>query len=237
MSAPSGAMTGSSSASRPASSKAGAADDKDAEATTTVAVRQPSGAADVAKTSSSGQQPGAADVAVPINNYAFFAKYTYSNECALLAYNFHEIVIKVGIFDHLAYRHDHRLISVTLVYIFYKYQIHHCDMALDLAMTLIYLEDLKASNRFDFENNDALNVICYFAFLAHVFNADRTIRLHDWYKEIGWRSFKSCRQLNGFVFFLFAKVRKFRLKAPEVRVKRYIQRLCSVPHHIRDGAA
>merc|ERR550537_1376647 len=102
-------------------------------------------------------------------------------------------------------------------------------------MALCYLEDLKASKRLDFENNDALNVICYFAFLAHVFNADRTIRLQDWYKEIGWRSFRSCRQLNAFVFFLFADIRKYRLKVPEMRVKRYIQKLCSVPSQIKEG--
>lgn len=179
--------------------------------------------------------PGAADIPVPMPNYAFFAKYTYSNECALLAYNFHEIMNKQGVFECFSYKHDHRLVSVTLAYVFYKYQIHHCDMALDLAMTLCYLEDLKASKRLDFENNDALNVICYFAFLAHVFNADRTIRLQDWYKEIGWRTFRSCRDLNTFVFFLFSNIRKFRLKVPEARVKRYIQKLCNVPTQIRDA--
>ena len=138
---------------------------------------------------------------------ALVARYTYSNECALLAYNFHELVSKLGIFEIFAYRplqlltsepwllspcrHDHRLISVTLAYILYRYQaamahvlmttslcglnavrhrcfqslrlkmveakhpsycrctvssrqtlqqVHHCDMALDLALTLVYLE-------------------------------------------------------------------------------------------------
>ena len=64
---------------------------------------------------------------VPMSNYAFFVKcagfarastpvwrsrrrvavlvrYTYSNECALLAYNFHELVSKLGIFEIFAYR-------------------------------------------------------------------------------------------------------------------------------------
>ena len=58
-----------------------------------------------------------------MSNYAFFVKYTYSNECALLAYNFHELVSKLQIFDIFAYRHDHRLISVTLAYILYRYQV------------------------------------------------------------------------------------------------------------------
>ena len=50
---------------------------------------------------------------------------------------------------------DHRLVSVTLAYLFFKYQIHHCDMALDLALTLTYLEDLSASELLEFGDNDA----------------------------------------------------------------------------------
>jgi len=172
---------------------------------------------------------------MPMNNYAFFVKYTYSNECALLAYNFHELVTNLGIFEQFAYRHDHRLISVTLAYIFYRYQVHHCDMALDLAVTLVYLEDARMPGQAELhkDSRDAFNLICYLAFLAHAFNADRTIRLADWYKEIGWRSFKNCRQLNGYVFFLFSQVRRFRLRVSETRVKRYIQKLCSVPSQIQ----
>lgn len=166
-----------------------------------------------------------------MSNYAFFVKYTYSNECALLAYNFHELVTNLGIFDQFAYRHDHRLISVTLAYMFYRYQVHHCDIALDLAVTLVYLEDVRMPGQpeLDEHRRDAFNLICYLAFLAHTFNADRTIRLSDWYKEIGWRSFRNCQQLNGYVFFLFSQVRRFRLRVSETRVKRYIQKLCSVP--------
>jgi len=179
--------------------------------------------------------PGSRDVPVPMSNYAFFVKYTYSNECALLAYNFHELVTKLGVFEIFSYRHDHRLISVTLAYIFYRYQVHHCDMALDLAVTLVYLEDVKASGQQELqEHKDAFNLICYLAFLAHAFNADRTIRLSDWYKEIGWRSFHSCQQLNGYVFFLFSQVRQFKLRVSETRVKRFIQKLCSVPSKIHN---
>jgi hypothetical protein len=161
-----------------------------------------------------------------MSNYAFFVKYTYSNECALLAYNFHELVTKLRIFEHFTYRHDQRLISVTLAYIFYRYQVHHCDMALDLAVTLVYLEEAvvelggPGGPGLKERNKDAFNLICYLAFLAHTFNADRTIRLADWYKEIGWRSFRSCQQLNGYVFQLFSQVRKFRLRVSEHRVKR-----------------
>lgn len=177
---------------------------------------------------------------VPMNNYAFFVKYTYSNECALLAYNFHEMVTQLGLFEYFTYRHDHRLISVTLAYIFYRYQVHHCDMALDLAVTLVYLEEVRseqqqeAGRRLHEHNKDAFNLICYLAFLAHAFNADRTIRLSDWYKEIGWRSFRNCQQLNGYVFFLFKDVRRYRLRVSETKVKRYIRKLCSVPSQIHN---
>eukprot|EP00927_Polykrikos_kofoidii_P066522 TRINITY_DN62101_c0_g1_i1.p1 TRINITY_DN62101_c0_g1~~TRINITY_DN62101_c0_g1_i1.p1 ORF type:complete len:300 (-),score=49.80 TRINITY_DN62101_c0_g1_i1:248-1147(-) len=183
-----------------------------------------------------GSPPPAAGV--PMSNYSFFVRYTYSKECALLAYNFHKLVTRLGIFEQFAYRHDHRLISVTLAYIFYRYQVHHCDMALDLAVTLVYLEDVRAEPELEMQeySRDAFNLICYLAFLAHAFNADRTIRLTDWYKEIGWRSFKNCRQLNGFVFFLFSRVRKYRLRVPESRVKKYIQKLCSVPSQVNSEA-
>lgn len=197
----------------------------------------------------SGGPPSASGDA-PMSNYAFFVKYTYSNECALLAYNFHELVTKLRVFETFQYRHDERLISVTLAYIFYRYQVHHCDMALDLAVTLVYLEevvaDLKEASasagqcpwlvQMDAEHTrDAFNMICYLAYLAHTFNADRTIRLSDWYREISFRSFRNCHQLNGYVFFLFQSVRKFRLRVSETRVKRYIQKLCSVPSQIHQG--
>jgi hypothetical protein len=90
--------------------------------------------------------------------------------------------------------------SITsLCWPYLRYQVHHCDMALDLAVTLVYLEDVRMPGQAELHEHsrDAFNLICYLAFLAHAFNADRTIRLSDWYKEIGWRSFKNCRQLNG----------------------------------------
>lgn len=68
-------------------------------------------------------------------------------------------------------------------------QVHHCDMALDLALTLVYLEDLRNQVETKPELRercrDAFNLICYMAFLAHAFNSDRPIRLADWFKEIG----------------------------------------------------
>eukprot|EP00913_Durusdinium_trenchii_P032695 g30604.t1 len=69
-----------------------------------------------------GSEAQGAEADASMSNYAFFVKYTYSNECALLAYNFHELVSKLGVFEVFAYRHDHRLISVTLAYILFRYQ-------------------------------------------------------------------------------------------------------------------
>jgi len=173
--------------------------------------------------------------------YAFFAKYTYSSECALLAYNFHTITNQLGVFEFFTYPYDNRLISVTLAYIFFKYKIHHCDMALDLALTLIYLEELEANTLLQFQDNDAFNIVCYLAFLAHVYNADRTIRLTDWYKEMNRagapRGFQNCREANEFVWFLFKTVRKLRLMPNEQRVKKYIQRLCAAPHFSKSQGA
>lgn len=197
------------------------------------------GTASASGSAAARSSQGSAEADLPMSNYAFFVKYTYSNECALLAYNFHELVLKLGTFDLFPYKHDHRLISVTLAYILYRYQVHHCDMALDLALTLVYLEELRAQVEARPElrerGRDAFNLICYMAFLAHAFNSDRPIRLVDWFKEIGWRSFKNCHQLNAYVFFLFSQVRGFKLRVKESHVKRYIQKLCSVPNQVHSG--
>lgn len=191
------------------------------------------------RTSSSSTRPATQLVHQPQpalavdDDYAFFAKYTYSSECALLGYNFHAVISQLGIFEIVSYPHDYRLISVTLAYIFFKYRIHHCDMALDLALTLMYLEELSVPTLLSFESNDAFNVVCYFAFLAHVYNADRTIRLTDWYKEMNRvgspNTFANCKAANKYVWFLFNDVRGLRLMPDESRVKKYIQRLCAAP--------
>lgn len=192
------------------------------------------------RTSSSSTRPAQTNVVAqpqPVlsvdDTYSFFAKYTYSSECALLGYNFHTIISQLGIFEFVSYPHDYRLISVTLAYIFFKYRIHHCDMALDLALTLIYLEELTVPTLLSFKNDDAFNVVVYFAFLAHVYNADRTIRLTDWYKEMNRvgapNTFENCRDANKYVWFLLKDVRGLRLMPNEQRVKKYIQRLCAAP--------
>lgn len=173
-----------------------------------------------------------------LSTYAFFAKYTYSLECALLAFNFHELITELKVFELFPHKYDKRLASVTLSFLFYKYQIHHCDMALDLSLTCVYLEDLAKADPSvrEFADNDAFNVICYLAFLAHVYNADRTIRLRDWYQEIGKRHFSNLKKLNTFVFYLFKNIRKFRLATSESRVKKYTQKLCAVPPQHRNSA-
>jgi len=167
-----------------------------------------------------------------INDSAFFKKHTYSTECAQLAQNFHVLVTNLHILDQLHFEHDTRFISVMLTFIFYKYQVDPHDMALDLAVTLVYLEDvrenpevLKALGN----KTDAFNFVCFLAYLAHTFNADRTIRLSDWYKEIGQRSFRNCSDLNAYVFLLFSRVRGFTLRAPTARVKSCVQKLCTLP--------
>jgi len=161
---------------------------------------------------------------------AFFAKYTYSSECALLAQNFHNSCVRLGVFDRLRYQHDTRLISVTLVYVFYKFQCHHCDMALDLALTLCYLEDLVEEPSIDLgPNADALTTAVALVFLAHSHNADRAIRLKDWFKEVLWRTFPDVRSANSFVFLIFKRLLRFRTTRRDSKVKRHVQRLCSVP--------
>eukprot|EP00746_Dinoflagellata_sp_MGD_P078179 gnl/MRDRNA2_/MRDRNA2_31281_c0_seq1.p1 gnl/MRDRNA2_/MRDRNA2_31281_c0~~gnl/MRDRNA2_/MRDRNA2_31281_c0_seq1.p1 ORF type:complete len:290 (+),score=39.81 gnl/MRDRNA2_/MRDRNA2_31281_c0_seq1:87-956(+) len=167
--------------------------------------------------------------AISVDDVAFFKKYTYSNECALLAQNFHNQCKRLGVFDRLPYQHDTRLISVTLVYVFYKFQCHHCDMALDLALTLCYLEDLMEEPSINLGSQvDALTVTVTLVFLAHSHNADRAIRLKDWFREVLWRAFPDVKGANAFVFLVFKNLLRFRTTRRDNKVKRHVQRLCSV---------
>jgi len=184
-----------------------------------------------------GSDCGASDAAstaastidnISFDNAAFFAKYTYSQECALLAQNFHNSCKRIGVFDRLHYQHDTRLISVTLVYVFYKFQIHHCDMALDLALTLCYLEDFMKEPSIDLGQKDALTVVVTLVFLAHSHNADRAIRLKDWFREVLWRALPDVRAANAFVFLVFKNLLHFRTTPRDSKVKKHVQRLCSV---------
>lgn len=161
--------------------------------------------------------------------FDFFVKYTYSNECALLAHNFHRLSAKSSVLQGLRCQNDRRLISVTLMFVFFKYRVHHCDMALDLALTLTYIEDIESPHLEKLRSHDIFDVVCTLAYLSHVWNADRTIRLRDWYAEVAWRSFPTVKDLNAFVMMLFKHVRKYRLKVQDARVKRYVQRLCAMP--------
>lgn len=191
------------------------------------------GASDVASTAAS-----TTDGISHVDDAAFFAKYTYSRECALLAQNFHNSLKRLGVFDRLQYKHDTRLISVTLVYVFYKFQSHHCDMALDLALTLCYVEDLMEEPSVDLGPNvDALTVIVAMVFLAHSHNADRAIRLKDWFREVLWRAFPDVRGANAFIFLVFKRLLRFRTTRRDSKVKRHVQRLCSVPSPNAQSAA
>lgn len=168
--------------------------------------------------------------ASPVGDSAFFTKYTYSGECALLAQNFHNSLCRTRLLERIPYGHDPRLISVTLVYVFYKFQCHHCDMALDLSLALAYVEDLVEMGPIDLgANADGLNVTVALVFLAHSHNADRAIRLKDWFREVFWRSFGNVRDVNAFVFRIFSKVLQLQTRRRDTRVKRHVQRLCSVP--------
>jgi hypothetical protein len=171
--------------------------------------------------------------AADIECYEFFVKYTYSSECALLAFNFHRLSAEFsGIAAGMRCANDRRLISVTLMFVFFKYRLHHCDMALDLALTLAYLEDIEVEKLGELRTYDIFDVVCTLAYLAHVWNADRTIRLRDWYTEVAWRSFPNVAALNAFVMLLLKDVRSYRLKVSDSRVKRSVQRLCAMPANI-----
>ncbi|CEM05230.1 unnamed protein product [Vitrella brassicaformis CCMP3155] len=85
--------------------------------------------------------PPALVVSESMVNYQFFLQYTYTPECALLAYNFTASIEQLRVFAVFEPLPDIRHLAVKLLYLLYKYQIHHIDMALDLALTLVYLSE------------------------------------------------------------------------------------------------
>uniref|UniRef100_A0A0G4GDG0 Uncharacterized protein n=1 Tax=Chromera velia CCMP2878 TaxID=1169474 RepID=A0A0G4GDG0_9ALVE len=165
-----------------------------------------------------------------VADYQFFIQYTYTPECALLAYNFTTALVDLGVFEHFDSLPDHRVMAVQLLYLFYKYQMEHNDMALDLALALTYVEEAKKKGQLTrFDKADGFNFVMYTVFLAHVWNNDRTICLTDWYKEVGWQTFKKCCQLNFYVLTLLKTLRNYRLRAPTETMRAWVLRLCRAP--------
>eukprot|EP00386_Alphamonas_edax_P002138 GDKI01006426.1.p1 GENE.GDKI01006426.1~~GDKI01006426.1.p1 ORF type:complete len:295 (-),score=107.21 GDKI01006426.1:156-1040(-) len=197
--------------------------DVTSQAATTIVPQQPT-------TTTATPLSAAEDANRAVADYQFFLQYTYTPECALLAFNFTEALHSLGVFGHFDSMPDKRVVAVQVTYLFYKYQMHHNDMALDLALCLTYLEEAVQKNKLTlFEKSDGFNVLMYSVFLAHVWNNDRTVCLSDWYKEVGWQTFAKCCQLNAYVLNLMQRLRNYRLRASNERVRDWVLRLCTAP--------
>ena len=183
---------------------------------------------------------------------AYFTKNTFSKECALLGYNYYLLLCAQGIFPNpiapsLApdselppspsrrSRSDPRVSIISVLYLFYKYQLHHSDMALNLATSLIYLEDTPTDRLESFvqtaarTGNATFNLVVYTAYLAHAWNDDITIRLKDWFTDVGKIYFSTVSEMNCFVWDLLSELKCFSLFADERRVRRNIRKLCQSP--------
>ncbi|KAF4724142.1 hypothetical protein FOZ62_009352, partial [Perkinsus olseni] len=103
------------------------------------------------------------------------------------------------------------------MYIFYKYQLHPCDIALNLATALIYLQDTPSDvlRELGELGHNAFNVVVYHTYLAHAWNDDVTIKLKDWYNEVGRLYFPSVAAMNDFVWAIFSEGRRFHLFVEE----------------------
>merc|ERR1712096_212692 len=90
------------------------------------------------------------------------------------------------------------------------------------------MEDIEASQIKLVQDYGLFDLVCMLAYLGHVWNADRTIRLVDWYSEVAWRSFPTILDLNRFLWLVFSGVRGRILRVQDARVKRYVQRICAM---------
>ena len=173
------------------------------------------------------------------DDLAYFGKNTFSKECAMLGFNFYLLLCELGIFSLGQYgggsgQQDNRVGVISILYLFYKYQLNNSDMALNLATTLAYLEDTPAEKLSAFmasrrNNAGVFNLVVYTAYLAHAWNDDVTIRLKDWYADVGRIYFQSISEMNSFVWNLLEELRGFKLFAEERKVRRIIRKLCQSP--------
>ncbi len=163
-------------------------------------------------------------------DFTFFAKNTFSKECALLGYNFHARLRSV--LPKTEAGGDERVAVISVLYLFYKYQLHHGDIALNLATCVVYLEELAIDRLQEFVNrksNGLFNIILYTAFLSHAWNDDVTIRLRDWYCDVGRIYFKSIKDMNAYIWTLWSELFNFNLNIHPSKVRRVIRTLCALP--------
>jgi hypothetical protein len=168
------------------------------------------------------------------SDLTYFTKNTFSKECAFLGLNFYRRLNILEVFRYT--KSDPRVSVISVLYLFYKYQLHHSDMALNLATALIYLEDNQSSDSTPLTNKTSIscptfppeqsfNLVLYSAYLAHAWNDDVTIRLKDWYHDVGRIYFQSMCDMNSYVWKLMVDF-NFKLNADPKRVKRHIRVLC-----------
>ena len=183
------------------------------------------------------------NLAIDVNgkdDLAYFGKNTFSKECAMLGYNFYHLLSELGIFtfaeppSYHGSSQDNRVGIISILYLFYKYQLNSSDMALNLATTLLYLEETPRDKLDQFmatrrTSAGVFNLVVYSAYLAHAWNDDVTIRLRDWYADVGRIYFHSISEMNAFVWSVLDELRGFKLFAEERRVRRIIRKLCQSP--------
>ena len=176
------------------------------------------------------------------SDFQFFSKNTFSKECALLGLNFFGRLKTVLELEPGGTGGDARVAVISVLYLFYKYQLHQGDMALNLATTLVYLED---ADKTEIRNclasgknptHALFNLILYSSYLAHAWNDDVTIRLKDWYNDVGRIYFRSVREMNHFIWELWANVLHFKLNAAPHKVRKVIRTLCTL-HNTRAAAS
>ncbi|KAF4660926.1 hypothetical protein FOL47_006906 [Perkinsus chesapeaki] len=63
--------------------------------------------------------------------------------------------------------------------------------------------------------HNAFNLVVYHTYLAHAWNDDVTIKLKDWYNEVGRLYFPSIAAMNDYVWAVFSKGRQFHLFVEE----------------------
>jgi len=173
------------------------------------------------------------------DDLAYFGKNTFSKECAMLGFNFHRLLSELGIFALNQEvggfpSGDSRVGVISVLYLFYKYQLNSSDMALNLATTYVHLEEISKEKMTVFmasrrTSAGVFNLIVYSAYLAHAWNDDVTIRLKDWYADVGRIYFPRITEMNDFVWSLLEGLREFKLFAEERRVRRVIRKLCQSP--------
>eukprot|EP01066_Platyproteum_vivax_P020455 Platyproteum_vivax@DN8367_c0_g1_i1.p1 len=164
-----------------------------------------------------------------------------SSELTLIAINFLRHLSKIPAFEDCWYDPSWRAVPVQLLKMWSLYSIDCSDMAVDLSSTLVLLKRIQTDRPGSWESRELylpkhfhVQVLWYLCYLVHSSHQDQAIKLSKWYKHLNGSYYfpGGFQQMIKFLFCIFEKMCNWKLNISEKRVRRLMQKLCSIPQDL-----